>query len=330
MYYVVIPAYNAEKSIRRCVESIPKNTAKFSIIIIYDLSIDNTYLEIDHLKSERTDVVVIAGNYGSAGAARNAGLEYIYSRELMETDRILFLDADDLFTENIIRVFEYNETSNLTVYASNQNVCSSESCILLDMMECLRESLGMNSPIHFGIPYRMNTVWGKIFPAEKLANERLFFYSDVSIAEDLLFMLQVYKLVDAIYVSSINIYIYTENQESITHKYLVDFIYIDEKVQNHISNILTNIKMSDNDRMAALSVSRMKGILNIFGLQIFHKNQQKNWSMARQQIRDIQSNKNYQFNTYYLVKYYSIFTMNQLITLFLFKVRWYNILIFLH
>lgn len=84
----VIPAYNREKTIRRCIDSVVNQTVQpYEIIVVDDGSSDGT-LEI--LEKEYSDKVrLIRQNHRGAQAARNLGILNA------EGDYIAFLDSDD-------------------------------------------------------------------------------------------------------------------------------------------------------------------------------------------------------------------------------------------
>lgn len=85
---VVIPAYNREKTIRRCVNSVLSQTYPVrEIIVVDDGSQDNT---IRILEEEYKDsVIVIKQSHKGAQAARNAGII------AAKSEYIAFLDSDD-------------------------------------------------------------------------------------------------------------------------------------------------------------------------------------------------------------------------------------------
>jgi glycosyltransferase involved in cell wall biosynthesis len=88
---VIIPAYNAEKTIRETIQSVLNQThSDLEIIVINDGSTDNTLEQIDRLSDPRLTVF----SYENAGAnpSRNRGLAHVTG------DYVSFLDADDLWT----------------------------------------------------------------------------------------------------------------------------------------------------------------------------------------------------------------------------------------
>lgn len=84
----VVPSYNREKTIKRCIDSIINQTYHvFEIIVVDDGSSDNTVSIIEKEYSDR--VTIIEQNHKGAQAARNAGIRKA------KGDYIAFLDSDD-------------------------------------------------------------------------------------------------------------------------------------------------------------------------------------------------------------------------------------------
>lgn len=88
-YSVIIPAYNAEKTILRALKSvIDQSLAPFEIIVVDDHSTDSTVdVVLKHFR-DRVSIINLEKNCGAA-AARNIGVQR------SSCDYIAFLDADD-------------------------------------------------------------------------------------------------------------------------------------------------------------------------------------------------------------------------------------------
>lgn len=92
---VIIPAYNCENTIERCIDSLLcQRGAELEIIAVNDGSSDQTLRKLNAY-GEKIKVISIS-NSGVAGA-RNAGLVQA------EGEFLLFLDSDDFFRENAVR-----------------------------------------------------------------------------------------------------------------------------------------------------------------------------------------------------------------------------------
>ena len=94
---VIIPAYNAEKYIRSCVESVINQDYKnMEIIVVNDGSIDKTEAIVKSMAEDDSRVVLINQQNKGPSAARNNGLQSC------KGEYVFFLDSDDWIEEECI------------------------------------------------------------------------------------------------------------------------------------------------------------------------------------------------------------------------------------
>ena len=94
---IIIPAYNTEKYIGNCIESVIKQTYhNLEVIIVNDGSEDNTLEIITKARLRDNRIVVINQENNGPSAARNAGLK------ICRGDYVFFLDSDDWLSPNCI------------------------------------------------------------------------------------------------------------------------------------------------------------------------------------------------------------------------------------
>ena len=87
---IVVPVYNVEKYLKRCVESLIKQTLEdIEIILVDDGSTDNSGKICDQLRINDTRIKVIHKGNGGLSSARNAGLNIVTG------DYVGFVDSDD-------------------------------------------------------------------------------------------------------------------------------------------------------------------------------------------------------------------------------------------
>ena len=87
---VVVPAYNVEKYISECIDSILKQSYKnIEVILVDDGSTDNTSSICEQYKSNYNNVLLVTQSNGGLSAARNAGIN------VASGTYICFIDSDD-------------------------------------------------------------------------------------------------------------------------------------------------------------------------------------------------------------------------------------------
>lgn len=102
---VVIPVYNGEKYILRCIEALKKQTLEnIEIIIINDGSTDNTKHVLEGLSNNKFITVINQENLGP-GVARNKGIM------AASGEFVAFCDVDDTFDSNMLQSM-YDMTLN--------------------------------------------------------------------------------------------------------------------------------------------------------------------------------------------------------------------------
>ncbi|MFJ9173234.1 glycosyltransferase family 2 protein [Streptomyces sp. NPDC102360] len=97
---VIVPVYNAETTIERCLTSVVRQSIgpdRCEIIVVDDGSIDATPAELNRLSALHPAITVLTIDHrGKPAAARNTGIEHARGRFLF------FLDADDWLGEEAL------------------------------------------------------------------------------------------------------------------------------------------------------------------------------------------------------------------------------------
>ena len=95
---IIVPVYNVEKYLPKCLDSLVNQTLKdIEIIIVNDSSPDKSQLIIDNYASKYPNLIktFIKAN-GGQGSARNYGLDYVSG------EYISFVDSDDWLDLNML------------------------------------------------------------------------------------------------------------------------------------------------------------------------------------------------------------------------------------
>lgn len=116
---IIIPVYNAEKYIKKSLDSIIKQTIGFEhleVIMVDDGSTDSSGEIMDEYAAEYENFksIHLQENSGAAGKPKNCGLDHATAEYLM------FLDADDYYNDDACEVL-YNEIkkSNVDIVSGN-------------------------------------------------------------------------------------------------------------------------------------------------------------------------------------------------------------------
>ena len=99
---VIIPVYNMEPYLERCLDSVLSNTYRdIEVICVDDGSKDNSLEILRRYESADSRVVVIAKENGGVSSARNVGLDH------MSGDYVTFVDADDFVHPQFFEIMHY-------------------------------------------------------------------------------------------------------------------------------------------------------------------------------------------------------------------------------
>ena len=115
---VIVPVYNAENYLSRCVESIRAQTfMNWQLILVDDGSKDNSYELCQQFAKSDNRIQVIHQENAGAGAARNTGLSYAIGKY------IVFVDADDYINKDYFQMLSEHDEDIvfIDVEALNEN-----------------------------------------------------------------------------------------------------------------------------------------------------------------------------------------------------------------
>lgn len=229
---VIIPVYNAEKYLKKCIESLLKQTQKsFELIFVNDGSKDKSPLILNKLEAEYSFVKVIHKKNEGLSSARNAGMKIAIG------EYIFFLDADDWieddYFEKCIDILENKSVSILfTPYMKEYNNKKVETplfyqdSIYFSKNEVQKKLLlrlfgpiesKQMSPMKLD---NLNTAWGKFYKKEIIKNLEFTDREIIGTAEDLWFNVQAfYQAKDAYYLGTQYLHYNKTNANSLVSTY---------------------------------------------------------------------------------------------------------------
>ena len=212
---VIIPAYNASKTIYKTLDSLLEQTrSDFEVLIIDDGSVDNTYDVCTAYTKEKKFRVIKQKNKG-VSAARNLGINNA------KGDYILFMDADDFISKSAINeIYKYLESNNSDIVFFNYYIKNKNEEIPVSYSgELVKDKIITN--IMKGDV--RGFVWNKVFRKSFIQKNNLFFSENLKYCEDEEFLLDSIWLSDKISYLNVHLYYYVQHENSFTNQKADDF-----------------------------------------------------------------------------------------------------------
>lgn len=207
---VIVPVYKAEKHLERCVRSILAQSHKqLEVILVDDGSPDDSGALCDGFAKEDARVRVIHKENAGVSMARNDGIQ------AARGDFLAFVDADDWLEPQMYErlLEEQQRTGVKLVYCSFRRIYADHTedetfpeARVYEAQQVRELAQGMFEGRIMGSP------WRSLYGREAVADT--CFPVDKSIAEDLLFNLEILKTAKAVAVIPDVLYLYDQTNEA--------------------------------------------------------------------------------------------------------------------
>ena len=239
---VIVPVYNVEAYLERCVESILQQTyAHFELILINDGSTDSSGQICDRLASQYENIKVYHIENAGVSNARNMGIQ------LATGSWVTFIDSDDFVTQDYLATLA-SAVEGLNVgfviaplhHIKNGIVTDipphSGKTELWSTEETMKELLMTTRTSFFPV--------AKLFKRDLLADEK--FNTNYHLAEDALFLTELLLKTrcSSVFIDK-PIYYYDHREGSATtsvNRYVFDTIEVYKQIIAQVSQIFPNLK----------------------------------------------------------------------------------------
>ena len=209
---VIIPVYNVEQYLVKCIQSVQSNTfTDIEIICIDDGSTDQCGTILDTLASEDPRIHVIhQKNQGVAGA-RNAGVD------AAKGEFVAFVDSDDFihprYFETLLNCM-INRNADIVVCGC-QKFSENESPVTSEYKKISYRRI--NDQEFFDHYYARHMIWARLYRKKDL--DAIRFSPDVRMADDTLYNLRVVAAMSSprVYETETVLYYYLMRASSIVH-----------------------------------------------------------------------------------------------------------------
>jgi len=183
---VIIPIYNTEKYLPKCIESILSQTyGNFELLLINDGSVDNSGRIIDKYALNDDRIQVFHKENGGVSSARNFGIDNA------KGDWICFIDSDDYVNPDYLNSFVERNPIEETLIVQGVNVVSEDNKILQSRRFFEADISVENTEfiIENDLFRKLNSPYCKLFNKHIIKQNRILFPEGISLGEDILFVL---------------------------------------------------------------------------------------------------------------------------------------------
>jgi glycosyltransferase involved in cell wall biosynthesis len=245
MISFVVPVYNVDRYIRRCIESILKQTNKnFEVVIVDDGSTDKSGRICDEYAEKYPCISVFHKENGGLASARNYALKHVNG------EWIAFIDSDDWIEPHYVEEMD------------KQHILGSKCEVIvfgyyIDYVEngySLNREFEIDSPsVYDNVPNAIeqmeihgmfNSVWNKVYSNTLLQKYNISFNQGMEPGEDMLFNCEYFKKVSKCVLNGEKLYHYMrQGENTLTKKY--------------DSNLYEKIKLFDQARVGLYQALKM-------------------------------------------------------------------------
>ena len=183
-YSVIIPVYNAERTLRRCLDSlVEQQFSDYELLIINDGSTDGSDTICREYANTYSCIRYFAKENGGVSSARNLGLEQA------KGEYILFVDSDDYVSQDYFALLSHTLESNAvdllmfgyrnfggvsTEWDTGEFYENAEAGVAEQISSAMRQ-------------YLFSSLWSKAFKRQIIEQHNIRFANDLAIGEDFAF-----------------------------------------------------------------------------------------------------------------------------------------------
>lgn len=313
LFTIIVPIYNAEKTLERCLESVQRQEFDdYQVILVDDGSRDATPSICERFIQEDSRFKYIKQENQGVSVARNHGIAYA------EGKYITFLDSDDVYFQNYLKEFyqlilRFPEHDSYwcgfqyilsdDVYGERKRYSSQEDLSFVDK----RQIMDLHEKTLEAVPFN------KVYRRKIIHDNGILMNENISLGEDLLFN---YEYLDKcenseIIVLNKELYgYYCTSEESLNCKYRKDLKQVYEILNTETLKFLLKWEIDDQQLKKYYNCVfwRMDKVMkNTFRKECTMSKKQKyeynNMLLRSEQFRDVMRKKNCYLHPLYKIAY---------------------------
>lgn len=211
---IIVPVYNAETALHRCIESIlHQSCADFELLLVDDGSKDDSGAICDEYAAKDSRIRVFHKENGGVSAARNLALDVARGKYLQ------FLDSDDWVVPDatllLLRAAEEHGADLVIsdfyrVVGERVSVKGDiEEDRVLSREEYAEHMMANPADFYYGV------LWNKLYRRDIVQDHRIRMDEEISWCEDFLFNLEYIRFARRFYALNVPLYYYVKTKGSL-------------------------------------------------------------------------------------------------------------------
>lgn len=259
---VMVPVYNVEKYLEKCITSILNQSYKnIDVLLINDGSTDRSGEICDkYAKLDKRVRVIHKVNEG-VSKTRNRGIDFAKGKYLVFVDSDDYLEID--YCKKLYEAQQQHENAFImcgfkTVFASGE-----EDFFCFEKTERFSE-LSTKDIIELIEKWLLNSPCNKLYRVNELKKEKIRMPEDLSLAEDLLFNFEYLdKLVgDKIIVINEGLYNYRlQSSGTLNSKYYPEQLEIMKRVNERLYVLCNNVEVQNMERYYKIAILHLENAM---------------------------------------------------------------------
>lgn len=243
---IIVPCYNLEKDIIRCLDSLcAQSYQNLEIIVVDDGSKDNSFLQIQAVAQKDSRIIAVSQENAGPSAARNHGMD------LATGDYIMFVDGDDYVSDTYVEHFmEAADDCDLVVsglrYVSPEG---DEIAVYEDAYCCDKDTYVKN---YYLSSIKKHTIFGpviKLYRRDIIQQHKIRFDESIKIHEDAIFVMQVLEHVQRLRSIMYAEYCYVQHapNASLVSKFYPEEMKINNRYLDMMVAVIGRESLQDED-----------------------------------------------------------------------------------
>lgn len=284
---IVIPVYNVQNYIRRCLDSVLQQTyLNLEIIIVNDGSTDNSYAICQEYVQKDNRIQLIHKKNEGVAVARNTGLDKAIGKY------IYFCDPDDWVDERLIEEnLELAKGTNADIVLFgfyvhlNNNI--DRVCYNKAVINSRDKFKALFYDVFLKVKYGNGFVWNKLY-SKKFLDKYGFRFEKLMIQQDEVFNMQLYPRINTIVISDKPYYHYVQYESgNASTRYIQNKFNIIKTVYKKFLWLYKEMEINDTRYLTFISNRFYHGVINCVTVNLFHSNCKLSLTEKKKVIEDI-------------------------------------------